>query len=137
MQSQHFAKHRLAQAVSIAVGVSLTSPIVAQDSVGDEPMIEEVLVTGIRSSLKRAMDTKRDSQGVVDAITAEDIGDFPDTNLAEALQRITGVAIDRHAGDALQCFSEVGIREVADVFSCNRVHNALRVAFRIHGAFQA
>ena len=57
----------------------------SQDDIAEEPMIEEVLVKGIRSSLKRAMDTKRDSQGVVDAITAEDIGDFPDTNLAEAL----------------------------------------------------
>ena len=45
------------------------------------------------------MDTKRDATGVVDAITAEDIGDFPDTNLAEALQRITGVAIDRDRGE--------------------------------------
>ena len=61
--------------------------------------MEEVVVTGIRSSLKRAMDTKRDATGVVDAITAEDIGDFPDTNLAEALQRITGVAIDRDRGE--------------------------------------
>ena len=49
----------------------------AQDDIAEEPMIEEVMVKGIRSSLKRAMDTKRDSQGVVDAITAEDIGDFP------------------------------------------------------------
>ena len=57
----------------------------SQDDIAEEPMIEEVLVKGIRSRLKRAMDTKRDSQGVVDAITAEDIGDFPDTNLAEAL----------------------------------------------------
>ena len=42
---------------------------------------------------------KRYSAGVVDAITAEDIGDFPDTNLAEALQRVTGVAIDRQRGE--------------------------------------
>ena len=99
MHSQPFAKQRLAQAVSIALGVSLTYSVSAQDPIGDEPMIEEVVVKGIRSSLKRAMDTKRDSQGVVDAITAEDIGDFPDTNLAEALQRITGVAIDRQRGE--------------------------------------
>ena len=99
MQNKPFAKHRLAHAVSIAVGVSLTCSVTAQDDIAEEPMIEEVLVKGIRSSLKRAMDTKRDSQGVVDAITAEDIGDFPDTNLAEALQRITGVAIDRQRGE--------------------------------------
>ena len=99
MQNKSFAKHRLAHAVSIAVGVSLTCSVTAQDEVTDEEMIEEVVVTGIRSSLKRAMDTKRDSRGVVDAITAEDIGDFPDTNLAEALQRITGVAIERQRGE--------------------------------------
>ena len=99
MHAQPFAKHRLPHAVSIAIGVSLAAPVGAQDAVTEEPMIEEVVVKGIRSSLKRAMDTKRDSQGVVDAITAEDIGDFPDTNLAEALQRITGVAIDRQRGE--------------------------------------
>ena len=45
------------------------------------------------------MDVKRSSAGVVDAISAEDIGDFPDTNLAESLQRITGVSIDRSGGE--------------------------------------
>lgn len=56
---------------------------------------EELVVTGIRASLQRAMDLKRDARGVVDAISAEDIGKFPDTNLAESLQRISGVSIDR------------------------------------------
>ena len=45
------------------------------------------------------MNVKRDSDGVVDAIIAEDIGKFPDTNLAESLQRITGVSIDRQRGE--------------------------------------
>ena len=83
----------------MAVGVAISTSVTAQETVTDDPVLEEVLVKGIRSSLKRAMDTKRDSQGVVDAITAEDIGDFPDTNLAEALQRVTGVAIDRQRGE--------------------------------------
>lgn len=66
----------------------------------DEARVEEtVIVKGIRGSLKGAMDLKRDSRGVVDAITAEDIGKFPDTNLAESLQRITGVSIDRSLGE--------------------------------------
>ncbi len=60
---------------------------------------EEVLVTGIRASLQAALDIKRNGQGVVDAISAEDIGKFPDTNLAESLQRITGVSIDRQNGE--------------------------------------
>ncbi|RVQ69343.1 TonB-dependent receptor [Croceicoccus ponticola] len=70
----------------------------------DEPVAgsEEdnvILVTGIRASLQAAADIKRDAQGVVDAISAEDIGKFPDTNLAESLQRITGVSIDRSSGE--------------------------------------
>ncbi|WP_349257628.1 TonB-dependent receptor [Povalibacter sp.] len=60
-------------------------------------VLEEVVVTGIRGSLISSMELKRSSQGVVDGIVAEDIGKFPDTNLAESLQRITGVAIDRTA----------------------------------------
>src|SRR6185503_1742846 len=68
-------------------------PAFAQTS---EPL-EEVIVTGIRGSLTSSMNLKRDSQGVVDGIVAEDIGKFPDTNLAESLQRISGVSIDRSA----------------------------------------
>lgn len=60
---------------------------------------ETVVVRGIRGSLIGSMETKRDAIGVVDAITAEDIGKFPDTNLAESLQRITGVSIDRSLGE--------------------------------------
>jgi iron complex outermembrane recepter protein len=61
-----------------------------------EPQLEEVVVSGIRASLERAMDIKRDADVVVDSISAEDIGKFPDANVAESLQRITGVAIDRN-----------------------------------------
>ena len=100
MDRHLFAKKRVSLAVSVALGAMATTPAMAQDSESaNDQMMEEVVVTGIRSSLKRAMDTKRDATGVVDAITAEDIGDFPDTNLAEALQRITGVAIDRDRGE--------------------------------------
>ncbi|WP_052481423.1 TonB-dependent receptor [Gilvimarinus agarilyticus] len=63
-----------------------------------EPL-EEVVVTGIRGSLQRAMDIKRDAAGTVDSISAEDIGKFPDQNVAESLQRIPGVSIDRSGGE--------------------------------------
>jgi TonB-dependent receptor len=65
-------------------------------------VIEEIVTTGIRGSLTRSMDIKRTSSGVVDAISAEDIGKFPDANLAESLQRITGVSIDRERGEGSQ-----------------------------------
>jgi TonB-dependent receptor len=58
-----------------------------------------IVITGIRASLQRSMDIKKNAIGVVDAISAEEMGKFPDTNLAEALQRITGVSIDRSNGE--------------------------------------
>jgi len=82
---------------TIVGGAVLINPVFAQDQTADE--LEEVIVTGLRGSLKASMDIKRDSTGVVDAISAEDIGKFPDTNLAESLQRITGVSIDRVNGE--------------------------------------
>jgi TonB-dependent receptor len=57
--------------------------------------LSEIVVTGLRQSLVTNETIKRDSPGIVDAITAEDIGKFPDTNLAESIQRVPGVTIDR------------------------------------------
>ena len=72
----------------------------AQDPVSSEPPAnDDIVVTGIRASLERSIAIKRDSTGIVDAISAEDIGKFPDTNLAESLQRITGVSISRRNGE--------------------------------------
>ncbi len=82
---------------TIVGGAVLINPVYAQDQEADE--VDTVVVTGIRGSLKASMETKRDATGVVDAISAEDIGKFPDTNLAESLQRITGVSIDRTNGE--------------------------------------
>ena len=91
-----FKKKVLSSSVALAL-VGSTMPAFAQDE-GLE--IEEVIVEGgIRASLKKSMDIKRDTVGVADAISAEDMGKFPDTNLAEALQRITGVSIDRARGE--------------------------------------
>ena len=72
--------------------LGLTSqPALAQNApVAEEPPADEIVVSGIRASLRASLDVKRNAQGVVDAISAEDIGKFPDTNLAESLQRITG-----------------------------------------------
>lgn len=61
--------------------------------------VDTVIVTGFRASLESALTAKREEVGIVDLIKAEDIGKFPDTNLAESLQRIPGVVIDRDAGE--------------------------------------
>lgn len=59
--------------------------------------VDELVVTGVRASLISGIDQKREATAVVDAIAAKDIGDFPDLNLSEALQRITGVTVMRSA----------------------------------------
>lgn len=63
------------------------------------PADDEIIVTGIRASLADALEIKRSTIGVVDAISANDIGQFPDANIAESLQRITGVSVDRVNGE--------------------------------------
>jgi iron complex outermembrane receptor protein len=60
---------------------------------------DDIIVTGIRGSLRASIDAKRKSDIVADIITAEDIGKFPDKNVAEALQRIPGVVINRTFGE--------------------------------------
>src|SRR5688572_21643184 len=85
---------------TIVGGAVLVNPVFAQEQAGEE--IETVVVTGLRGSLKASMETKRDAIGVVDAISSEDIGKFPDTNLAESLQRITGISIERRDGEGAQ-----------------------------------
>jgi TonB-dependent receptor len=75
---------------------------VQQNAVDDAKTLDTVVVTGIRSSLDHSMGVKREAAGVVDAISAEDIGKFPDTNLAESLQRITGISIERRDGEGAQ-----------------------------------
>jgi iron complex outermembrane recepter protein len=60
---------------------------------------EEIVVVGYRQALNAALEEKREAIGSIDAIVAEDIADFPDLNLAESIQRIPGVSIDRNAGE--------------------------------------
>ena len=98
--SRNYVVARLMLSASaVAMGLC-ANPAFAQDQAETEDVAgEEIIVTGIRASLQQAQDIKRDAQGVVDAISAEDIGKFPDTNLAESLQRITGVSIDRSSGE--------------------------------------
>jgi iron complex outermembrane receptor protein len=71
-------------------------PVIAQEAADD---VEVIQVTGLVSSLKRAMSDKKESNIVSDGISAEDLGKFPDLNVAESLQRITGVSIDRSGGE--------------------------------------
>ncbi|TNE67573.1 MAG: TonB-dependent receptor [Alphaproteobacteria bacterium] len=62
--------------------------------------LEEIIVTGKRASLERSLATKRDARQVLDSISAEELGKFPDANVADSLQHITGITISRaHGGE--------------------------------------
>ncbi|WP_371189098.1 TonB-dependent receptor [Thalassotalea maritima] len=97
MSSIKFNKTKLATSLSLVLGASVALPTYAEEAAAED--VEVIEVTGIRGSLTKAMDIKRSASGIVEAINAEDIGKFPDTNLAESLQRISGIAIDRDNGE--------------------------------------
>ncbi|GGO74553.1 TonB-dependent receptor [Bowmanella pacifica] len=97
MKVRHFKRTPLAIALAC---VSTVSYVHAEASAADtEGYIEEVRVLGIRSSINESLSIKEQAVGVVDVIVADDIGKFPDENLAEALQRVPGVTISRNNGE--------------------------------------
>jgi iron complex outermembrane receptor protein len=85
------------------------------------PMADDIVVTGTRASLNRALDLKKEQIAVVDSISAEDIGKFPDQNVAESLQRIPGVSIDRSAGEG----NTVTVRGFGPQFNTVLLNNRL------------
>ena len=88
---------RLAGATSV-LGLAISSAY-AQTAPAAMEAPQTVVVTGLRASLESALNKKREDNGIVDVVKAEDMGKFPDTNLAESLQRVPGVVIDRDAGE--------------------------------------
>jgi iron complex outermembrane receptor protein len=84
----------------------------------EETEVDEIVVTGFRSSLQQALSIKRNEAGAVDAILAEDIADFPDQNLAEAIQRLPGVTIDRVNGQG----TTISVRGLGSDFTRTRIN---------------
>ncbi|HEY5851222.1 MAG TPA: TonB-dependent receptor plug domain-containing protein, partial [Lysobacter sp.] len=121
---QMAALSALAQDASTAnnTATSTTAPAEAVAETGAQRQqatdLDAVVVTGFRGSLEKALDKKRSEVGVVDAIVAEDIADFPDLNLAESLQRIPGVSIARDAGEGRQ----ISVRGLDSQFTRVRIN---------------
>ena len=89
-----------------------------QNTAAEGGGLEEVVVTGLRSSLQQAVEIKRSAIGSVDAIATEDLGKLPDQNVAESLQRINGVTIERNRGDG-QFISVRGLGPAFNVVTLN------------------
>lgn len=98
MSEKLFKRKLIATSIAVVLGGSLAAPIYAAEDteVEEESEGQVMVVTGIRGSLKAALNSKRFADAVVDSISAEDIGKFPDRNIAESLQRIPGVTIARN-----------------------------------------
>lgn len=107
---QAFKPSKVAMAIALVTLNSVSISAQAQETAEETEVIN---VVGIRGSLISSSNIKRESSGVVDAITAEDIGKFPDTNLAESLQRITGVSIDRSNNEG----NKVSVRGFGPTFN--------------------
>jgi iron complex outermembrane receptor protein len=90
-------RKNIALRAAIAIALYATVDVaLAQNAAQDENyenVLEEVVVQGIRGSLQRSLDTKRDSDSHVEVISSEDIGKMPDRNIADSLQRVPGVTI--------------------------------------------
>lgn len=112
----------LAVGLACAAGAAQAQTTPAQDE--DATQVEEIVVTGFRASLANALNIKRRENGVVDAISAEDIADFPDLNLAESLQRIPGVAITRRSGEGRQ----ISVRGLGSDYTRVRVNGMEAIA---------
>lgn len=114
----------LRTAISLAlVGAGLMLPVhtaLAQDATDQESQeLEEVVVTGFRGSLNTALGQKREATAAIDSIVAEDIGKFPDSNLAESMQRIPGVTLSRTDGGEGR---NISVRGLGPTFTRVRVN---------------
>jgi TonB-dependent receptor len=121
----------------LACGASLAtlavSPAYAQDAAAADESVaseDEIVVTGFRASLGAALNVKRESVAAVDAIVAEDIAKFPDQNLAESLQRIPGITIQRDGGEG----RGITVRGLGSQFTRVRVNGLETVATSTDGA---
>src|SRR5690606_32028002 len=102
-----FKKNTLSLSIAMVAALGSSYAAVAQDD-----QLEEVVVTGIRASLAQALDVKRNNTQIVDAIVSEDIGKFPDNNVIEAMQRITGVQVTNRASGEVAGISIRGLTDI-------------------------
>lgn len=132
------ARHLAGLACSVSLAVLSLSPAMAQD-VPDQTATEDkeqtadengvIVVTGFRQSLEAALNLKRTSVSSIDAIIAEDIAKFPDLNLAESLQRIPGISIQRDGGEG----RSITVRGLGSQFTRVRLNGLETIATTVDG----
>lgn len=130
-QSRRLASHIALAASFLAFGAgNALAQETAGNSAEEEATDQEIVVTGFRKSLDAALNVKKNSVSAVDAIVAEDMAKFPDQNLAESLQRIPGISIQRDAGEG----RAITVRGLGAQFTRVRVNGLETVATSTDGA---
>ncbi len=99
MKQTQFKQHLLAKSVALLMGSAVALPLMAQETNNGQNDIEVIEISGIRASQVGAINEKRFADSIVDGILAEDIGKLPDITIADSLQRIPGIQIQRDAGE--------------------------------------
>jgi iron complex outermembrane receptor protein len=104
MSTKTFKKGVLASSIAMVLAGASSQAMAAEEAASqiNKDEVEVIQVTGIRGSLKESINGKRFSNSVVDVISSEDIGKFPDKNVADSLARIPGVTVSRDFGEGGQ-----------------------------------
>ncbi len=116
-------------ALAAAISTIVSGAAFAQETGENAQLLEEVVVTGIRSSLERAQDIKRSSDRVVDAIVADDIGKFPDNTVAEALQRVPGIQVNNGANNEITSPLIRGIGDIVTTLDGRKIFTGVGRGF--------
>ena len=128
---KNVTQHLATGFAAVLLGSTVSIGTAIAESEEESEVMEEIVVTGIRGSMQQSLERKRNADHFVDAITAEDIGAFPDQNLAESLQRISGVAIDRKSGEG----AFVSVRGLGPQFVQTTVHGRVSASNIAPGDF--
>lgn len=115
--------------LAIAVATAYSSVSAQDDSDGNaDAMLEEVVVLGTRAALENALQTKRNYDTIVDGISADSMGRFPDLNLSESLQRVTGVQMDYSGDEGERRSGLVALRGLPPEYALTTVNGQLLAA---------
>ncbi|MET3667232.1 TonB-dependent receptor [Caulobacter sp. 1776] len=116
---------RLAFMLSVAPMALLAMPVAAQTTTAaaDTAAVTEVVVTGLRQSLRSAQTIKRNSDAILDAVVAEDIGKLPDNTAAETLARVAGIQVERYSDEANRVLIR-GLPDVATTYNGREIFTA-------------
>ena len=119
--------NRISSASALAALSISVSAVAQQAPAADTPKSEEVetvIVTGIRESLRKGLENKKDATQVIESIVAEDIGKLPDNNVVEALQRVSGVQVTNRDGGEADAITIRGLPDITTTWNGRNVFTA-------------